>query len=141
MGGYFYKYLPYKNTYMNCLVINNKTYRLPNDEDTLTRVINHLDMVRLGVKDYIKLFDLENNSHKLSKTYLNNSEIKILRGVDSDSQKGITYVFEIIDGEPCARIYKNGEKLGVYVNLIKCSDSEIPDSVKEDYQDFLNKPF
>lgn len=126
---------------MNCLIINNKTYRLPDDEDTLTRVINHLDMVRLGVKDYIKLFDLENNSHKLSKTYLNNSEIKILRGVDSDSQKGITYVFEIIDGEPCARIYKNGEKLGVFVNLLKCNDADIPESVKEDYQDFLDKPF
>jgi len=141
MGGYLYKYLPYKNTYMNCLVINNKTYRLPDDEDTLTRVINHLDMVRTGAKEYIKLFDLDDNSHKLSRTYLNNSDIKILRGVDSVNQREIKYVFEIIDGKPCARVYKGEEKLGIYINLLKCSDSDIPDSVRNEHKDFLDKPF
>lgn len=62
---------------MNTISINNVAYKLPEEQNTLARVLNHLDMVKNGAKKFIKLYDLEGMEHKFSTTYLNSSEISI----------------------------------------------------------------
>lgn len=55
--------------------IGETTYKLPQDESTRRTVLNHLDMVMFGKKQYIKLIDLEGDTHQLSYSFLNGERI------------------------------------------------------------------
>jgi hypothetical protein len=118
---------------MNLLIVNNKKYVLPDEEDTLMAVINHLDMVKNGKKEFINLYSLDGNKHKLSRTYINQSKIELVREQD--------FKFEMIDGWPCARVYVGGQKTAAYISLNTCDESDIPDSVKKEYKDYLDMDF
>lgn len=65
---------------MNTITINSIAYKLPTEQNTLSSVLNHLDMVKNGTKKFIKLYDLEGKSHKLSTTYLNSVKIDVKIG-------------------------------------------------------------
>lgn len=62
---------------MNTITINNVVYKLPTDERALSSVLNHLDMVKGGVKKFIKLHTLDDEAVKLGSTLLNSVIIKV----------------------------------------------------------------
>ena len=53
---------------MNTITINSVIYKLPTDKTALNSVLNHLDMVKGGVKKFIKLYTLDDEMEKLRKT-------------------------------------------------------------------------
>lgn len=62
---------------MNLIKINGITYKLPNKPETLNVVLNHLDMVKKGIKDFAKLRDLNDVEHKISTLALSTGKIHI----------------------------------------------------------------
>ena len=62
---------------MNTITINGLAYKLPEEQNILSSVLNHLDMVKNGTKKFIKLYDLDGMEHKFSTTYLNSVEIDV----------------------------------------------------------------
>ena len=51
---------------MNIIKINEIAYLLPDDAATRRSVMNHIDMVRQELKQFVKLKDLNGNWQKLS---------------------------------------------------------------------------
>jgi hypothetical protein len=62
---------------MNSIRVNKEWYKLPEDEKMLASVLNHYDMVKKGVKSFIKLYDMEGEVTKFSTSHINASEIEI----------------------------------------------------------------
>ena len=60
---------------LNTIKINEKAFVLPEDPSTLKSVLNHLDMVLKGKKDYIKLIDLEGNEERFATFELQHAKI------------------------------------------------------------------
>ena len=61
---------------INIIKINGKSYQLPTNPKDLSSVLNHIDMVRKGLKHFAKLFDLDGNEHKISTFELDGANIK-----------------------------------------------------------------
>lgn len=61
----------------NNITINGVKYKLPTEVQTLNTVLNHLDMVKKGLKTHINFYDMEGNKVKLTSSYIKNSEVKI----------------------------------------------------------------
>lgn len=63
---------------MNSIRVNNTWYKLPEEEKMLASVLNHLDLVKKGIKAFIKLYALEDGAEiKLGTTFINASDIQI----------------------------------------------------------------
>jgi hypothetical protein len=63
---------------MNIIKINNESFRLPHEPEKLNSVLNHLDMVKKGLKNHIKLFDMEGQERTFYTEHLNLSKIETL---------------------------------------------------------------
>jgi hypothetical protein len=67
----------------NYIKINEVAYTLPTEEDTLHSVLNHLDMVKKGLKDYAKMRRLDNGEEvKFSTFVLNKAIISNVQKID-----------------------------------------------------------
>ena len=62
---------------MNNLVINNIKYKGFKTERDKISVLNHIDLVKSGKKDYVKLYLFSGEEVKLNQTYLLNADIFI----------------------------------------------------------------
>ena len=59
------------------LVINNIKYQGFKTERDKISVLNHIDLVKSGKKDYVKLYLFSGEEVKLNQTYLLNADIFI----------------------------------------------------------------
>jgi len=62
---------------MNRLTINGQIFVLPKDNKALQSVLNHLELVKKGIKHTIKLKDIFDNTFIFGTSMLNNSSIEI----------------------------------------------------------------
>ena len=62
---------------MSNLIINNIKYKGFKTERDKISVLNHIDMVKSGKKDYVKLYLFSGEEVKLNQTYLLNADIVI----------------------------------------------------------------
>jgi hypothetical protein len=62
---------------MNYLIINNIKYQGFKTERDKISVLNHIEMVKKGLKDYVKLYYPNGQEVKLGKMYLENADIVI----------------------------------------------------------------
>ncbi len=60
---------------MNIIKINSIAYKLPNDPLKLKSVLNHIDMVKKGLKQFVKLYDLSDKEIKISTFELQQAKI------------------------------------------------------------------
>lgn len=62
---------------MNIIVINEEKFTLPEEVEVKRSVLNHIDMVRKGVKDFAKMYKLNGEVVKLSHLYIKDAEIQV----------------------------------------------------------------
>jgi hypothetical protein len=62
---------------MNRITINGQIFVLPKDNKALQSVLNHLELVKKGIKHTIKLKDIFDNTFSFGTSILNNSSIEI----------------------------------------------------------------
>jgi hypothetical protein len=79
---------------MNKIIVNEKTYLLPNDSDMLNMTLNHIGIVQNNKADYVKLFDEQGNAHKLNAFLLNNA--KIVTVVNGEEYETIPFKKQVI---------------------------------------------
>jgi len=63
---------------MNIIKINNESFRLPHEPEKLNSVLNHLDMVKKGLKSHIKLYDMEGIEKAFYTEHLKLSKIEVV---------------------------------------------------------------
>jgi hypothetical protein len=71
------KLLPTKNKRMKTLYLDDLKFQLPDDMHQVRSILNHIDMVRNGRKQFVKLVDMNGKEHIFMASFLNNVEIKV----------------------------------------------------------------
>ena len=61
---------------MNTIKINNIIYKLPENPVHLKSCLNHIDMVIKGVKQFVRLYNLENEEQKITTFELQGAKIE-----------------------------------------------------------------
>ena len=72
---------------MKTLLINGTEYTLPESEEQVLSVLNHIDMVKIGRKQFVKLTDMQGNQFRFFATYLNNAEILIQEYIEESEEE------------------------------------------------------
>lgn len=60
---------------MNIIKINGVAFKLPSEMERVHSVLNHIDMVKKGLKNFVKLWDLNDVEHRFSQTVLSSAII------------------------------------------------------------------
>lgn len=61
---------------INTVKIQGIFYKMPDDKQKYRSVVNHIDMVQKGLKDFVKLVELDTDEEiKLNKMHLQDGDI------------------------------------------------------------------
>jgi hypothetical protein len=62
---------------MKTLYLDDLKFQLPDDMHQVRSILNHIDMVKSGRKQFAKLVDLQGNEQIFFASFLNNVTIKV----------------------------------------------------------------
>ena len=62
---------------MKTLYLDDLEFQLPDDAHQVRSILNHIDMVRNGRKQFAKLVDMNGKEYIFMASFLNNVEIKV----------------------------------------------------------------
>lgn len=62
---------------MNTIKINGETFILPDEKNTVKSVLNHIDMVKKGIKTHVNLFDVNGEKTRFCTFELNTFLVEV----------------------------------------------------------------